>query len=211
MLKSHEKDLMNSINLFLDNILKINNLFRVLLQKYFEQKYEEVENVTNEISELESECDKIRREVERKIYSETLIPEIRGDVLGMLENLDKIPGQIQGNAHSFNTEKPKVDPELSENFFKLCDYASECISLLIEGSRSFFVDKKITIEKCLEVAKVESKADKVSTELKKTIFLNSENGLATKVHLKYFVEIMDEVANLSEDVADRLIISSSKN
>ncbi len=211
MLKSHEKDLMNSINLFLDNILKINNLFRVLLQKYFDQKYEEVENVTNEISELESECDKLRREVERKIYSETLIPEIRGDVLGMLENLDKIPGQIQGNAHSFNTEKPKVDPELGKNFFKLCDYASECISLLIEGSRSFFVDKKITIEKCLEVAKVESKADKVSTELKKTIFLNSENGLATKVHLKYFVEIMDEVANLSEDVADRLIISSSKN
>ena len=71
--------------------------------------------------------------------------------------------------------------------------------------------KKITIEKCLEVAKVESKADKVSTELKKTIFSNTENGLATKVHLKYFVEIMDEVANLSEDVADRLIISSSKN
>ena len=211
MLKSHEKDLMKSINLFLDNILKINNLFKVLLQKYFDQNYEEVENVTNEISELESECDKLRREVERKIYSETLIPEIRGDVLGMLENLDKIPGQIQGNAHSFNTEKPKVDPELGENFLKLCDYASECISLLIDGSRSFFVNKKITIGKCLEVAKVESKADKVSTELKKTIFLNSENGLATKVHLKYFVEIMDEVANLSEDVADRLIISSSKN
>ena len=120
----------------------------------------------------------------------------------MLENLDKIPGQIQGNAHSFNTEKPKVDSELDKNFLKLCDYASECIALLIEGSRSFFVDKKITIEKCLEVAKVESEADKVSTELKKTIFANSKNGLATKVHLKYFVEIMDEVANLSEDVAD---------
>ena len=211
MLKNHEKELMTSINLFLDNILKINNLFKTLLQKYFEKKFEEVQKVTDQISDLESECDTLRRDVERRIYSETLIPEIRGDVLGMLENLDKIPGQIQGNAHSFNTEKPKVDPELDKNFLKLCDYASECISLLIEGARSFFIDKNITIEKCLEVAKVESKADKISTELKKTIFTNSENGLATKVHLKYFVEIMDEVANLSEDVADRLIISSSKN
>ena len=211
MLKNHEKELMISINLFLDNILKINNLFKTLLQKYFEKKFEEVQKVTDQISDLESECDTLRRDVERRIYSETLIPEIRGDVLGMLENLDKIPGQIQGNAHSFNTEKPKVDPELDKNFLKLCDYASECISLLIEGARSFFIDKNITIEKCLEVAKVESKADKISTELKKTIFTNSENGLATKVHLKYFVEIMDEVANLSEDVADRLIISSSKN
>jgi len=211
VLKNHEKELMTSINLFLDNILKINNLFKTLLQKYFEKKFEEVQKVTDQISDLESECDKLRRDVERRIYSETLIPEIRGDVLGMLENLDKIPGQIQGNAHSFNTEKPKVDPELDKNFLKLCDYASECISLLIEGARSFFIDKNITIEKCLEVAKVESKADKISTELKKTIFTNSENGLATKVHLKYFVEIMDEVANLSEDVADRLIISSSKS
>ena len=211
MLKNHEKELMTSINLFLDNILKINNLFKKLLQKYFDKKFDDVQKVTNQISDLESECDTLRRDVERRIYSETLIPEIRGDVLGMLENLDKIPGQIQGNAHSFNTEKPKVDPELDKNFLQLCDYASECISLLIDGARSFFIDKNITIEKCLEVAKVESKADKISTELKKTIFTNSENGLATKVHLKYFVEIMDEVANLSEDVADRLIISSSKN
>ena len=35
MLKNHEKELMISINLFLDDILKINNLFKILLQKYF--------------------------------------------------------------------------------------------------------------------------------------------------------------------------------
>ena len=211
MLKNHQKELIDSINAFLDNILKINVLFKTLLENYFEKNFQEVDKITNEISDLESQCDKIRREVERKIYQETLIPDLRGDVLGMLENLDKIPGQIQANAHSFNTEKPSVDEELNYNFLKLCDFASECISLLIEGSRSFFVDKNITIEKCLQVSKVESKADKVSTELKNVIFSNKKNGLATKVHLRFFVEIMDEVANLSEDVADRLIISSSKN
>ena len=211
MLRNHQKELIDSINIFLDNILKINVLFKTLLENYFNKKFQEVDKITNEISELESQCDKIRRDVERKIYQETLIPDLRGDVLGMLENLDKIPGQIQANAHSFNTEKPNVDEELNSNFLKLCDYASECIALLIEGSRNFFIDKKVTIEKCLQVSKVESRADKVSTELKNIIFSNNDNGLATKVHLRYFVEIMDEVANLSEDVADRLIISSSKN
>jgi predicted phosphate transport protein (TIGR00153 family) len=211
VLRNHQKELIDSINTFLDNILKINVLFKTLLENYFNKKFQEVDKITNEISDLESQCDKIRRDVERKIYQETLIPDLRGDVLGMLENLDKIPGQIQANAHSFNTEKPNVDEELNSNFLKLCDYASECIALLIEGSRNFFIDKKVTIEKCLQVSKVESRADKVSTELKNIIFSNNENGLATKVHLRYFVEIMDEVANLSEDVADRLIISSSKN
>ena len=79
------------------------------------KNFKDVQTVTDQISELESECDSLRRDVERRIYSETLIPEIRGDVLGMLENLDKIPGQIQGNAHSFNTEKPSVDEELNSN------------------------------------------------------------------------------------------------
>ena len=81
MLKNHEKELMTSINLFLDNILKINYLFKTLLQKYFEQNFNEVQTVTDQISKLESECDSLRRDVERRIYSETLIPEIRGDVL----------------------------------------------------------------------------------------------------------------------------------
>ena len=44
MLKNHEKELMVSINLFLDNILKINNLFKTLLQKYFDQKFDDVQN-----------------------------------------------------------------------------------------------------------------------------------------------------------------------
>ena len=53
MLKSHEKELMNSINLFLDNILKINNLFKILLQKYFDQNFKDVQTVTDQISKLE--------------------------------------------------------------------------------------------------------------------------------------------------------------
>ena len=62
MLKNHEKDLMQSINLFLDNILKINNLFKTLLQKYFENQFNDVQKVTDQISDLESECDALRRD-----------------------------------------------------------------------------------------------------------------------------------------------------
>ena len=94
MLKNHQKELIESINIFLDNILKINKLFKTLLENYFQKNFEEVNKITNEISDLESQCDKIRRDVERKIYQETLIPDLRGDVLGMLENLDKIQNRL---------------------------------------------------------------------------------------------------------------------
>ena len=209
--KNDQKELINSINLFLDNILEVNSLFENLMKEFFLKNYKKVEDLTLKISDLESACDKLRRTTERKIYQETLIPEQRGDVLGMLENLDKIPGQLQGNAHRINTEKPDIHKELHDDFNNLVQNNSTCVKLLISGSKQFFIDPKKTIEDCLLVSKHESTGDKISTKLKNAIFNNNNLDLSQKMHLKYFVEIVDEVANLAEDVADRLIISSVKN
>ena len=209
--KNNQKELIDSINLFLNNILEVNSLFEDLMKEFFLKNYKSVEELTIKISNLESECDKLRRTTERKIYQETLIPEQRGDVLGMLENLDKIPGQLQGNAHRINTEKPNIHKELHDDFDSLIKNNSTCVKLLINGSKQFFIDPKKTIEECLLVSKHESTGDKISTKLKNAIFNNSNLDLSQKMHLRYFVEIIDEVANLAEDVADRLIISSVKN
>lgn len=209
--KNNQKELIDSINLFLNNILEVNSLFENLMKEFFLKNYRSVEELTIKISNLESECDKLRRTTERKIYQETLIPEQRGDVLGMLENLDKIPGQLQGNAHRINTEKPNIHKELHDDFDSLVKNNSTCVKLLIDGSKNFFIDPKKTIEECLLVSKHESTGDKISTKLKNAIFNNSNLDLSQKMHLRYFVETIDEVANLAEDVADRLIISSVKN
>lgn len=209
--KNYQQELINSINLFLNNILEINSLFENLMKEFFLKNYKSVEDLTTRISNLESECDKLRRTTERRIYQETLIPEQRGDVLGMLENIDKIPGQLQGNAHRINTEKPDIHKELHDDFNNLVQNNSTCVKLLISGSKQFFIDPKKTIEDCLLVSKHESTGDKISTKLKNAIFNNNNLDLSQKMHLRYFVEIVDEVANLAEDVADRLIISSVKN
>jgi len=209
--KNHQNELINSINLFLDNILEINNNFEKLIKEFFLKNYNNVSQITEIISELESECDKLRRDTERKIYKETLIPEQRGDVLGMLENLDKIPGQFQGNAHRINTEIPDIYVELHDDFYKLVQSNSICVKLLINGSREFFTNPQKTIDECLKVSKQESVGDVLSTKLKNAIFSNKNVDLAVKMHLRYFVEIIDEISNLAEDVADRLIISSIKN
>ena len=209
--KNYQKELIDSINLFLNNIITINNIFENLMEEFFLKNYNKVENLTNEISNLESECDMLRRRIERKIYQETLIPEHRGDVLGLLVNLDKIPGQLQGNAHRINTEKPEIYKELHDDFNKLIQNNTACINLLISGSKQYFINTKKTIEECLLVSTQESVGDKISTKLKNLIFNNTSLELSKKIHLRYFVENIDEVSNLAEDVADRLIISSFKN
>ena len=55
----------------------------------------------------------------------------------------------------------------------------------------------------------ESEADKISTKLQRGIFA-SDLPLERKIHLRYFVERIDDVANKAEDVADTLQIYTIK-
>ena len=51
----------------------------------------------------------------------------------------------------------------------------------------------------------EKEADKTSTKLKRKIF-DSSMDLSSKLHLRHFVENIDNIADWAEDVADRLTI-----
>jgi len=55
----------------------------------------------------------------------------------------------------------------------------------------------------------EKEADKGSTKLKRQIFA-SDIDLDHKWHLRHFVELIDTIADVSEDVADRLAIYAIK-
>ncbi len=55
----------------------------------------------------------------------------------------------------------------------------------------------------------EKEADKVSTTLKRSIF-DGDLDLARKLHLRHFVEAIDNIADRAEDVADRLAIYAIK-
>ena len=47
--KNYQKELIDSINLFLNNIITINNIFENLMEEFFLKNYNKVENLTNEI------------------------------------------------------------------------------------------------------------------------------------------------------------------
>jgi hypothetical protein len=55
----------------------------------------------------------------------------------------------------------------------------------------------------------EKEADKISTNLKIALF-ESDLELVSKLHLREFVDRIDGVADLAEDVADRLTIYAIK-
>jgi predicted phosphate transport protein (TIGR00153 family) len=204
------KALENEIDAFLDKLSQAGLSFRRAVQIYLaEGATAEFEEKLGDVNTLESSADKLRRGIETQLYAQTLIPESRGDVLGLLENLDSVLNLFEGALWGFSIETPDIPEEFRNDFAVLADQAVNGVECIVLASRAFFRNIEAVADHMHKVMFYEKEADKVSTKLKRAIFA-SDLPLARKAHLRNFVEHIDNVADRAEDVADRLAIYTIK-
>ncbi len=204
------KALESEIDSFLDKLSESGLVFKRAMQIYLADGCTaEFEERLNTVNRMESEADGKRRSIETKLYVQTLIPESRGDVLGLLENLDSVLNLFEGALWGFAIEKPDIPSEFHADFEALCEKAVAAVESLVLASRAFFRNIEAVSDHMHKVMFYEKEADKVSTKLKRAIFA-SDMSLSHKSHLRSFVEQIDNLADRSEDVADRLAIYTIK-
>ena len=153
--------------------------------------------------------DDLRRNIEVELYRRTLIPDLRGDVLQLLENIDDLNNIYKADLFRISVQQPDILVAFRPDFLQLAQTAVTCVDSLVAAARSFFTDIDTVREKIREVVRLESEADEISSPLQRKIF-SSDLDLAHKTNLRYFVERIDELANQAEDVADQLAIYAIK-
>ncbi len=204
------RELESQVDEFLDKLSQSALLFRDAVGTYLaDGASDEFEEKLKHVNALESEADSLRRSVETQLYSQTLIPESRGDVLGLMENLDSVLNDIEGTLWSFSIEAPDIPAEYRADFASLADKVTLAVESLVLASRAFFRDIEAVGNHNHKVLFYEKEADKMGTRLKRAIFA-SDLALSRKAQLRNFVEVIDNVADKSEDVADRLSIYTIK-
>lgn len=204
------KALENQIDGFLDKISESAVLFKLAVKLYLKEGANgEFNEKLTAVNAMESEADTLRRDIEKALYTYTLIPDSRGDVLGLIETLDQIMGLFEGALWAFEIENPDIPDDFKADFRKLANRVVDAVDALVLGARSFFRAPHAVGDYNHKVMLFEKEADKISTKLKKEIF-SSDLDLAHKNHLRYFVEHIDNVADWAEDVADRLAIYAIK-
>jgi len=204
------KALETEIDEFLDKLSEGALSFRIGVQIYLvEGRTPAFEEKLAQVNALESGADTLRRSIEIKLYSQTLIPESRGDVLGLLETLDSVMNLMEGALWAFSIEAPEIPEPFRADYNRLTDMAVESVEALAQGARAFFRNIEAVPDHNHKVMYFEKEADKISTKLKRAVF---ESGLtlSSKMQLRYFVEKIDDIADRAEDVADRLAIYTIK-
>jgi predicted phosphate transport protein (TIGR00153 family) len=93
---------------FLDKVSEAGLLFKTGVDAYLSDNMESFEKKIEDIVEIEHGGDALRRDLEETLYVQTLIPESRGDVLELLENMDGLLDRFKGALWQFNIERPEL-------------------------------------------------------------------------------------------------------
>ena len=197
------------IDAFLDAISQGAIIFKQAIRDYLEGETEKFEERIVTIGKLEAKADELRRTVESQLYGQSLIPEHRGDVLGLLECMDNVVDTAKATLSQFSVESPDIPHELDNEYTELAETAANAAESIVLATRAFFRDVHAVKDHLHKVYFYEKEADKIGDRLKRHVF-SLEIDLSQKTHLRYFALNIDNLAERAEEVADRLSIYAIK-
>ena len=204
------KNLEQKVDRFFLLLSEAGVIYRLGIRIYLREKVsEEYNKRVNHITEIESEADNLRRDIKKIIYSEMLIPDSRGDVLGLIETSDEIFSLFKNSLWSFSNETPMIGEDLIAGYRRLTNMVVKAVDELTSGCRAFFISPHLVTSYTAKVTLYEKEADKIGAALKTDIF-SLDIELTEKIHLREFVDCIDCIADHAEDVADRLSIYAIK-
>lgn len=207
---SKTKSLENKIDLFHDKLIDVSMTFKKAIQVYLtEKRSEEYKKISHQIKQIEHDADALRRDIEKRLYEQNLIPDLRADVLHLVENLDKVINKFDEVAYKFYIEQPNIPGEYHMRLSELCSQVSDCAENMAIASRSFFRDISAVRDYSQKVYFIEHETDLSSGRLKETVF-SSELELAQKLQLSSFIDEVADIADIAEDFIDELLIFTIK-
>ena len=203
---SNTKELEQKIDMLHDKIIEVAMVFKKAVNVYLQEKRStDYRKLSKEIKIIEHDADCLRRDIENRLYSQNLIPDLRGNVLELVENLDRVINEFDEVTHQFYIEQPEIPEKYFERFKELVSQVCECAENLSMASRAFFRDLSVVRDYAQKVYWLEHESDKTSASLKEAVFA-SDLELAHKLQLESFLSEVADVADLAEDCVDRLLI-----
>lgn len=161
------------------------------------------------VSKAESLADDIRREIEVMMYSKSLFPESRGDILGLLETMDRIPNQAESTVQALLNQHMTIPSEYYDVILQLVHVCRRCVEAMLDASEKLFVDFTNATVAVGKIDELESQADNIEADLIERVFASNINGFE-KILLQGFIKHISGISDRAENVGDRIRVTVAK-
>lgn len=186
------------------------DVFKQALQQYCENPDRgSIKSKFDEVHKAESLADDIRQDIGVMMYSKSMFPESRGEVLGLLESMDRVPNQAEAVVHMIWNQRISIPKELHPEILALVDVCCRCIDALLEAADKLFTNYTNATVAIGRVDELESEADRIEALIIGRIFTSEMESL-DKILVRDLVKSIASISDKAENTGDRIRITIAK-
>jgi len=212
LLFNQASEIEGDIELLLDSISNSVMTFSEAINNYLNNETDMFLKRMEEVKVLESSVDELRRAIRYKLYTKMLLPESRGDMLSLLENIDDVIDTTEEVLIQFDIQKPEIPKELNEEFMSLVEASCKTADLTVQAARCYVKNDHLINDYINKTFFFEHETDKIENSIKRKLF-NSDNyieKLSGKMQLSKFVELIAKLSDDGQNVCERLSVAAIK-
>jgi len=210
LFRSKQKKVESMVDHYLERVADCVNALAMFVQADLNQTpRKKLEELASHAYAAESNADDLRKEVQMFLFGRALFPESRGDILGLLEAVDRVPNQAENVVRIILYQGMPMPAEWATLWLEQVDAVKACSLKLVDAVRSLFADFRDAIALSDQVSELESRSDEAEHSLISNIF-RSDMPTADKILLRDLVEALGSIADRAEDASDRVRIIAVK-
>lgn len=184
----------------------LNALEACLLNGYLCENFEFLIIQTHK---FESKADDIREEIKSMMYSKALIPESRGDIMNLLEQIDMIPDLFERVLYMIQTQKLAIPEFILAPTRELITLSLECCDLMVRQVIALFKKNDIIRNLLTKIDTNESHGDHIERQILIRIF-ESDISSFEKLQIKELIQAIGRISDQADRVSKQINIMNIK-
>ncbi len=194
------------LQLTMEDLEEFGKAFSKALKKGVTEKVEALAKGTHA---KESDADDIRREIEIRMYENSLLPESRRDLLEVIELIDRLPGKAESILNMLITQRTKIIEPIKGDMKELLHLSIKTTRLALAAARDCFGKAEQVRSLALDIDENETLGDHLERKMITAIF-QQKIDTGEKLEQKEFVLQLGAICDLCERLKDKLVITSIK-
>jgi predicted phosphate transport protein (TIGR00153 family) len=162
-----------------------------------------------QLNAFESRGDKLLNAIGVSLYTEMLLPDTSGDVLGLLGSLDSLLDDMLHSLMVLRIERPQIPDDLRELWAECVGHAAETVEQVVVAARCYLRDPHAARDHIHKIHFYEKETDQVALRIMEQVF-QSDLPLDHKMLLRGELWLIDRVADRADDAGDALAIYAVK-
>ena len=208
--KNKQKEVQDRMAEYNEQVLTCMDVFQEAIKSYCENpNRDEFKESVGKVHQAEGIADDIRREIEVLMYTKALFPESRGDILGLLEAMDRVPNSAEAAAHMILNQHIALPTEYRSNILNLVEITSRCVHEMINAVGAIFTNFVKATATVGKIDELESEADYIEEDMVDQIFGSDLEGI-DKILLRDLIRRIAGISDRAENVGDRIRIMVAK-